>query len=295
MIIMLKRLDDRIDNMSQKSIHKSQSTMHSGLNLPLDPGKSVTEVVFDALKDERSPGVRIQEELVKYLWNKQWTPAQQRRIERDSAAGSDESTMLHGSFCDAILESLVFENMEGREEAIPWVFEKTFSWILFQEPTELDGKKLWSSFPEWLEGSTQQPYWITGKPGSGKSTLMKFVLQQPSLKAHLKKWAGDFDLLITCYYAWVAGSDLQKSCEGLMRTLLYQTLKTNPSLIAEVTPRRWSLFVTIRSLTKMPTWELWEIEESFGILLSNYSRTQGLLSSLTALMNSTPHHLKYWS
>jgi len=105
---------------------------------------------------------------------------------------------------------------------------------------------------------------------------MKFVLQQSSLKVHLQKWANDIDLLVTSYYAWVAGSDLQKSCEGLMRTLLHQTLKLNPSLVPEVAPRRWSLLVTLRSIAKMPPWQLWEIQESFEMLLSNCGRTTKL-------------------
>ncbi|KAK4446037.1 hypothetical protein QBC34DRAFT_470643 [Podospora aff. communis PSN243] len=49
--------------------------------------------------------------------------------------------------------------------------EKTFDWVF--RPGE--GQN-WSDFPAWLR-SPNQLYWITGKAGSGKSTLMKFISQ----------------------------------------------------------------------------------------------------------------------
>ncbi|KAN0110089.1 hypothetical protein V8E51_006476 [Hyaloscypha variabilis] len=267
MTAMLRSLDDR-DRIDLGSIPTAQNGIHSGRSVSSKPTKSVDEVMVDVLNDGSSPeGVRIHEELVEYLWNPQHSPESRHLTNRGSTDTSTRSATTQNSFCSAIIESLSFETLKGREEAISKPFERTLSWIFLPQPEELDGKQLWSSFPEWLEDSTHRPYWITGKPGSGKSTLMKFILQQPSIKSHLQKWAGDFDLLITSYYAWVAGSDLQKSCEGLMRTLLYQILRLNPSLIPEVAPRRWSLFVTLRSIVKMPPWQRWEIEESFEALL----------------------------
>jgi hypothetical protein len=105
---------------------------------------------------------------------------------------------------------------------------------------------------------------------------MKFILQQPSLKQSLAKWAEKFVLLIASYYAWVAGSDLQKSCEDLKRTLLYQILRLNPLLVPIVAPRRWSLPLALRCIAKMPPRQLWETEESFEILLSEHSRSMRL-------------------
>jgi hypothetical protein len=94
---------------------------------------------------------------------------------QDNVIGTRESQKvepdyLKNSFQKAIVNSFAFETIQGREEAIPKAFERTCSWILQREPGELDGKRLWPSFPDWLENCTDQPYWITGKPGSGKST-----------------------------------------------------------------------------------------------------------------------------
>jgi hypothetical protein len=272
MIAMLQHLD-----YENKNEQEATDEVQSGLclDLTLSSGsKSASEAVIHALNDWRSPeAVRIHVELVACLWNQQQIPRNRERVGGESDDKNRVLEMVKRSFPKAIIDSLIFETIQGREEAIPKAFEKTFSWVFQREPTELDGKHLWSSFPDWLESDTHQPYWITGKPGSGKSTLMKFILQQTSIQPHLQKWADDFDLLITRYYAWVAGSDLQKSCEGLMRTLLYQTLQLNPALVPEVAPRRWSLFITLRSVAKMPPWQRWEIEESFELLLAKCGQT----------------------
>lgn len=201
MTAMLKRLDDR-DRVGQEALHTAQNGTYSGISFSSEPTKAIGKVVIGALNDRRSPeSVRIHEELVDYLWNQQNSPEQRKWTELWSIDIGMGSTILQDSFRGAIIESLGFETIEGREEAISKPFERTFDWIVFRQPEELDGKQLWSSFPEWLEGSANQPYWITGKPGSGKSTLMKFILQHPSIKPHLQKWAGDIDLIITSYYA----------------------------------------------------------------------------------------------
>jgi hypothetical protein len=167
MIDMLRRFDDRvhlIDKAGQKTTHAPPNKIDSGTSVDLGPAKDITKVVIDALNDGRSTeGVLIHEQLVEYLWNQHRTPGHRNWIEREPASTSNESAIMQNTFRDAITESLTFETIEGREEAIPKAFEKTFSWIFFREPRELYGKKLWSSFPEWLEGNAKQPFWITGK------------------------------------------------------------------------------------------------------------------------------------
>jgi hypothetical protein len=68
------------------------------------------------------------------------------------------------------------------------------------------------------------------KAGSGKSTLMKFLRQEPRLQEALHVWAGDRKLLILSFYFWNAGSDLQRTQEGLFRSLLFQALEQEPPL-----------------------------------------------------------------
>ena len=268
-VTILGRLDNGADKLSQETTFKSVKT-NLGANAASRPASSMDEIVTDVLHDRESlENAHLYKQLVDSFWVNRFTSGYQSALKSDLAAGGI-STTIQNSFRNATVDSLAFDTIERREEAIPEAFEETFSWIYLREPTERDGLRLWSSFPEWLESDTYQPYWITGKPGSGKSTLMKFLQQHPLLITLLKNWSGECPLICTSYYAWVAGSDLQKSCQGLMRTILYKILKENPSLIPEVAPRRWLLFLTIRYdgyVAELPSWPDWEIEESFETLL----------------------------
>jgi ABC-type lipoprotein export system ATPase subunit len=75
--------------------------------------------------------------------------------------------------------------MEGRYERVASAQAKTFDWI-FDSSSQ---NQRWSSFAEFLQGP-QNLYWITGKPGAGKSTLMKFIGDEPRTKDFLSVWAG---------------------------------------------------------------------------------------------------------
>jgi len=118
-----------------------------------------------------------------------------------------------------LLAKLQFIEMDFRYEAIPPAYEKTFEWV-FQPP--LDSS--WSDFTQWLR-SDEPLYWISGKPAAGKSTLMKFILNDSRTREYLNEWASGKKLVISSFYFWKSGAPVQMSAEGFARTLLYQTLK----------------------------------------------------------------------
>ncbi|KAK1486937.1 hypothetical protein CABS01_13070 [Colletotrichum abscissum] len=65
-----------------------------------------------------------------------------------------------------ILRSLRFAQIAERQTEIPSAHQETYEWIFKESPDV--------NFSSWLQGS-RGIFWITGKPGSGKSTLMKFI------------------------------------------------------------------------------------------------------------------------
>ncbi|KAL8752006.1 MAG: hypothetical protein Q9184_005877 [Pyrenodesmia sp. 2 TL-2023] len=90
----------------------------------------------------------------------------------------------------------------------------------------------WSNFENWLEGDSKDPYWLSGKPGSGKSTLMKYISTEFSsyCQSHdkLSTW-GD---AVTCsFFFWNLGSSLQKNYGGFLRSLLLQIAEQRPEMI----------------------------------------------------------------
>lgn len=79
-------------------------------------------------------------------------------------------------------------------------------------------------------------FWIYGKPGSGKSVFMKNVMDHRDPQQLTSEWAQDARLLQASYFFWGLGSSLQKSLEGMLRSLLFQILSAAPDLILALFP-----------------------------------------------------------
>jgi len=73
-----------------------------------------------------------------------------------------------------------------RRDCISPLHFKTLHWIY--EPPR-DGIK-WDDLSEWLRSGSGM-CWISGKAGSGKSILMKFVHSYPNTKQRLEAWVGE--------------------------------------------------------------------------------------------------------
>ncbi|KAI1744802.1 hypothetical protein F4680DRAFT_235556 [Xylaria scruposa] len=126
-----------------------------------------------------------------------------------------------------ILRLLWYSSIRSREDSISENYANTFQWI-FRDPKPAG--KPWDSFVNFLEGDTPT-YWITGKPGCGKSTLMKFISNEPETQEFLSQWAGTRKLIMASYYFYYHGQDYQKSEIGMIRSLLYSILKERRHLI----------------------------------------------------------------
>ncbi|KAI1747462.1 hypothetical protein F4782DRAFT_543516 [Xylaria castorea] len=112
-----------------------------------------------------------------------------------------------------IMESLSFESMYSREWNIESAHNKTCEWIL-QHP----------KYSAWLDlekySQTHGFLWIRGKPGAGKSTLIKFI------STHVSK---NYPAVVSFFFN-ARGGDLEKSVEGMYRSLLHQLLEKVPDL-----------------------------------------------------------------
>ncbi|KAF2803353.1 uncharacterized protein BDZ99DRAFT_400033, partial [Mytilinidion resinicola] len=138
-----------------------------------------------------------------------------------------------------VLFSLRFRSMDVRHSKIPEAHNTTFNWI-FEEAAEDDSLPR-VEFMQWLR-SSGDIYWLSGKAGSGKSTLTKFIASHPRTMQALSLWAGQHRLFTASHFFWHAGTDLQKSQEGLLQTILYDILRKCPDLIPAVLPFRWQAY-----------------------------------------------------
>lgn len=91
----------------------------------------------------------------------------------------------------------------------------TFDWIF--EETSL-------GFEAWLLKPCG-PYWIQGKPGSGKTTLVRHIVSS----ARLATIAIDMEVAVAVHYFQADSSSLARSVEGMLRSLLWQLMQQVPS------------------------------------------------------------------
>ncbi|KAL2408153.1 hypothetical protein ABEF95_008364 [Exophiala dermatitidis] len=117
--------------------------------------------------------------------------------------------------------------MDDREDQIALAELRTFDWILQAPQGE---RRTWDSFIDWLERGGAI-YWVNGKAGSGKSTLMKYLKNHRMVQKTLASWAGGTSLITASFFFWYNGNTLQKTQEGLLRSLLYQALENHRELI----------------------------------------------------------------
>ncbi|KAM7186500.1 hypothetical protein V8F20_011376 [Naviculisporaceae sp. PSN 640] len=135
----------------------------------------------------------------------------------------------------SLLDSLRFDRMDERPMTIAKAHKRTYEWI-FRDPSM--ARKPWSNFASWLKCDSGI-YWINGKPGSGKSTLMKYIWTSSQTRGLLRRWATGSKYLSAAFFFWNSGDESQRSHEGLYRTILHQTLGQDLDLISRVLPKQW--------------------------------------------------------
>ncbi|KAK3319591.1 hypothetical protein B0T19DRAFT_269269 [Cercophora scortea] len=90
-------------------------------------------------------------------------------------------------------------------------------------------------FLTWLS-SGKGVFYISGKAGSGKSTLMKYLCAEEQTQQRLEAWAAGKKLVFARFFFWANGSENQRSIQGLYRSILWKVLDACPDLVAELFP-----------------------------------------------------------
>lgn len=117
-----------------------------------------------------------------------------------------------------LYKSLTFDRIDSRFRSIELALSQTCEWVYSNE-----------SFIAWTDHHRIDEHhgllWFKGKPGSGKSTIMKKLLE----------WArGTWkdEVILFYFFDGRATGELERSCLGLYRSLLYQLL----SLLENIRP-----------------------------------------------------------
>ncbi|RWA09188.1 hypothetical protein EKO27_g5905 [Xylaria grammica] len=258
---------ERISSIDRKpgGLGSLETTSHAAERI----GSSVLEYVTSKL----SPAAGHEQR--RFLQSK-ITQAIQSSPGNDAVDGSWSPNLFipRGVRADALnnlLASLNYAGMDDREWGVAEAHHATFRW-LFDE-NESPSR---TSFKNWL-ASEEKLYWITGKAGSGKSTLMKYISHPGESRNHynkrprchdgLLKWCGKSNLVIASFYFWNSGTHMQATQKGLMMTLLQQILKQCPDLAPIVFPSRWEMLCLFGGYTQ--DWDEGELRDSFRHAIAN--------------------------
>ncbi|KAL9055072.1 MAG: hypothetical protein Q9162_003742, partial [Coniocarpon cinnabarinum] len=101
---------------------------------------------------------------------------------------------------------------------------------------------------------------VTGLPGAGKSTFIKYLFEECATHELLKEWSQDATLITARHFFWAAGTAIQKSQQGLYQSLLHNVLSQRRDLIGKATPSR--LEMQLKGLHTYGPWSLKELQET---------------------------------
>ena len=173
-----------------------------------------------------------------------------------------------------ILESLRHPDMLIRQQEISPPAAGTYEWVFtgespYQDDPDID-KDILSADLEcrnkllhWFS-TDESLFWINGKPGSGKSSLMSFVANDKRTSQALESWAGQRSVHVIKFFFWRSGSPLQRSVPGMLRSLLYQVLMIDIRVIDRL--------LAEKSIRRSPTWEQTELLRTFETVLRLQSK-----------------------
>ncbi|KAK4213297.1 het-eN, partial [Rhypophila decipiens] len=138
------------------------------------------------------------------------------------------------------LKSLSFEEMNDRQIEIENSAEGMCSWLLGHEV-----------YQRWL-GQSRSLIWIKGKPGAGKSTLMKFALKEAQPAQCLAP-----SIKTISFFFHGRGTTLQKNPLGLFRALAHQIGVTRGAYIGDLV----DLFQARSNTFQSWNWKAKELED----------------------------------
>ncbi|KAK0708830.1 hypothetical protein B0T21DRAFT_270516, partial [Apiosordaria backusii] len=156
---------------------------------------------------------------------------------------------------ERVLQALFFDGIQQRYDMVDEAHAQTFRWLIDGSDDDYGSEDHGNDFDEelfsmkfnargkftsWLLSENGGAFHISGKLGSGKSTLMKLLVDSPRTRDALQSWAGGRTLVFTSFFFWKSGSQLQKSLAGLVRSILYYILRACPELVPDLLPDVWS-------------------------------------------------------
>jgi ankyrin repeat protein len=160
------------------------------------------------------------------------------------------------------MKGLRFDVMESRLATIGIAHRDTCSWLYTR-----------AEYLRWQDPENRAEHhgflWIKGKPGAGKSTLMKHALQ------HAQS-LDQSDTKIVSFFFNARGHELEKTTEGMYRSLLHQVYGAIPDRLPEI-------LSSDSTESKEGVWQLPILQNMLREALLNFGNTTQFICYIDAL------------
>lgn len=199
---------------------------------------------------------------------------------------------------EKILMSFKYPTMNERRNHIGEGCKTTFNWIFDQIEQgdndaaidcHVDTKSEWlpgsnqqnpnptthttfraSGFLDWLRSLHQPLFWISGKPRSGKSTLVKFLLDDHRTRANFE--VNLPHATIISHFFWLPGNAMDRSTKGMLCSLNHQLLSNSNNNNNYSNVFHHPTFPSIKLKDNPSDWSIKELQDIFVYLLRKSAR-----------------------
>jgi hypothetical protein len=162
------------------------------------------------------------------------------------------------------LKSLQINETKQHIRRIESAYASTFEWLWVEDNV---------AFPSWLYRGNGA-YWISGKPGSGKTTIMKYIYD----RSRATVGASERKQICAGFFFHDRGSQMQKSFEGLLYSILHEILVSEKRLLHEILP-----IYLARPPLQRSRWPLADLIDAFNRVLEQSDLPIDLLLFVDAL------------
>lgn len=238
-----------------------------------------------------NPGTELQQHGLARRFTLDEDPTSEREELASPTEGMNEATHHHASVRqpewklagfwddDAIMSSLRAPERDRRLEQIDEKLGNTFNWAYDHPSTGLTG---------WLQRGSGI-FWISGKPASGKSTLMKYLYQDRRTFELLRtgSWQSERRLTTSSFFFHHRGNNVQKSFEGLLRSIVSRVLEQEKSLFPLLYP-----ILVQQYRTRVESAALDNLEEDLYTLLAHLGIPKTTCSS-KLISETVARHIQF--
>ncbi|KAF2878507.1 hypothetical protein BDV95DRAFT_24199 [Massariosphaeria phaeospora] len=141
----------------------------------------------------------------------------------------------------------------NNDEAYPRTFERIFDDPALPPSDPHPHIKL----RQWLNAGNGL-YWLYGKTGSGKTTLMRYLGNCSGTRSCLQSWAGQTKLSTASYYFGNTFPQL----EAFLRHILFHLIREPPYLVPQLFPFGWTELINITQTS----WSIDELKKALARL-----------------------------